>query len=101
MKRYVILANEVSGLRDPTYASGAASKHYVDARAAGSNTSGIEVITDSYGEILHTLSAVPEYWNVRPSGNVNFGITTKVDSQKIYVYLTAAGSRTVYWYASV
>jgi hypothetical protein len=35
MTRYVLMATEISGLRDPIYDSGAASKHYVD-NSAGS-----------------------------------------------------------------
>ena len=62
---------------------------------------GLQTITNAYGEISHGISSIPNYWNVKPSGSsINFGITTKVDASKIYVYLTALGSRSVYWYAS-
>jgi len=61
----------------------------------------ITTIVDSYGEIEHGLPSIPNYWNVKPSGTINFGITTNVDATKIYVYLTAIGNRDVYWYASI
>ena len=64
-------------------------------------SSGFEQV--SHGDsFAHGLSATPTYANVVPSGSsVNFGVSCKVDNTKIYVYLTAPGTRNVYWMASV
>ena len=52
--------------------------------------------------ISHGLGSIPSYVNITPSGmDVNFGTTCKVDSTNITVYLTAAGSRNVFWTASL
>ena len=51
--------------------------------------------------IAHGLSRLPTYANVSPSGfNVNFGVSCKVDETNITVYLTAIGSRDVFWLAA-
>ena len=62
---------------------------------------GLQTITAAYGEISHGLPSTPSNWSIRPSGVLaNFGINTKVDATKIYVYLTTMTNRNVYWYAS-
>jgi hypothetical protein len=61
---------------------------------------GLQTITAGSGAITHGLIATPNYWSIRPSGNINFGINSRVDATKIYVNLTAGGSKSVYWYAS-
>jgi len=61
---------------------------------------GLQEILDGSGSIAHGLISTPNYWNVRPSGNVNFGINTKVDATNIYVNLTTQNDKYVYWYAS-
>jgi len=51
--------------------------------------------------IAHGLPRLPTFANVVPSGfSVNFGTTCKVDTSNITVYMTAAGSRDVFWTAS-
>jgi len=52
--------------------------------------------------IAHGLSNTPKYANISPSGfSVNFGATCSVDDTNITVYLTAPGSRNVFWTASL
>jgi hypothetical protein len=52
------------------------------------------------GAITHGLISTPRDWSLKPSGNINFGITSRVDATKIYVNLTTKNNESVYWYAS-
>jgi hypothetical protein len=158
----VVFTGEFSGLRDPTWPSGVATKHYVDninLPLSGLTDVSADFDTDTYhdsglkwnkttgkweatqvaggadaglyypsalgkslmdfssntvltktgfasvsngGTISHGLPGLPTYANVVPSGfSVNFGTTCKVDTTDITVYLTAAGSRNVFWTASI
>ncbi|MBE3093952.1 MAG: hypothetical protein IMZ52_02895 [Actinobacteria bacterium] len=68
---------------------------------ASNVSTGFSTISNGYGAIGHSLGAIPKYVNITPSGSLyNFGASCKVDATNIYVYLTAMGSRSVYWYAS-
>ena len=52
--------------------------------------------------IAHGLSGIPTYANASPSGfSVNFGTTCKVDDTNITIYMTAGGTRDVFWTASL
>jgi len=52
--------------------------------------------------ISHGIGSIPKHVSVVPSGaSVNFGATCKVDSTNITVYLTALGTRDVFWSASL
>ena len=61
---------------------------------------GLQQIYDGSGAISHGLISTPRHWDLKPSGNVNFGINTKVDATYIYVNLTTRNDKYVYWYAS-
>jgi len=52
--------------------------------------------------IAHGLPGKPTYASITPSGfSINFGATCSVDSNNINVYLTTAGTRNVFWTASM
>ena len=57
----------------------------------------------SNGEtITHGLGAIPNNVSVTPSGMIcNFGVNCKVDVSNITVYMTAPGTRDIFWEASV
>jgi len=100
----VFKGSTFSGLADPTFNSGAANKHYVDVISSNilsKSNSGYARVS-SLSLIPHNLSNIPSFVNVSPSGMfVNFGISCKVDSENIRVYLTAMGLRDVFWTAKL
>jgi len=51
--------------------------------------------------ITHGLGAIPTHVSVTPSGMLcNFGVNCKVDINDITVYMTAPGSRDIFWEVS-
>jgi hypothetical protein len=81
------------------------SSQVLDLKSFSSNTalvkSGFDSVTDG-GTIAHGLGVIPAYASVSPSGNdVNFGASCKIDVTNITVYLTAPGTRDVFWTASI
>jgi len=56
----------------------------------------------SEGTIAHGLGSIPTHVSVTPSGmSTNFGVNCKVDVNNITVYMTAPGTRDLFWQASV
>jgi len=106
---FTAIGDTISGLRQPYFNSGAANKRYVDIISSNaivkfapsrSRAYGLQQIYGGSGSISHTLTSKPNFWSVTPSGNVNFGIKTRVDSSYIHVNLTTVNNKYVYWYAS-
>jgi len=94
-------------------ASSLVNKTYLDnvssnAKAAFEFSSNSDLVKSGYAEvanggtIAHGLPDIPKYVNASPSGySVNFGTTCAVDETNITVYMTAGGTRKVFWTASI
>ena len=97
---------EISGLAAPTYNSGASNKKYVDDQVAlfSANTALVKngFAQIAHGQtIAHGMGGLPIAVNVTPSSAaVNFGVSCKVDTTNITVYMTAPGTRDIFWEAS-
>ncbi len=88
---------EISGLSDPTYASGVATKHYVDVISGNIKGKwGWDSVSDG-GTIAHGCSSKPTWVTISPSGVSPIAYSLKVDATNITVYHTSPDSETFSW----
>jgi len=101
LSEYVTSGNEYS----KAYASAQSSKdHTYQAKISSQYLAvnyGWATTSDGSATITHNLSSIPKSHWVHPSGDISFGVASKVDTSNIYAYITAPGSRDIQWWASV